>query len=198
MKSDLREIELLDGQALFEVAHDEARPFIVRSGGIGVRAVGTQFDVNQRHSGTVVTVVEGRVQVGTALHESQPVTPEREPQLSQDRPTRQDQLFISAGEQIRVAQNGAIVRTQTVDTAAAISWLRQELRFDGQPLSDVLEEFNRYTRTPLVLTDASLADFRINAVFHTTNPDALLKFVARIDNVQIERTGKEIRISRRE
>ncbi len=58
-----REIQLLEGQALFRVAKDSARPFVVHSGVATVRAVGTQFDVYRKDSGTTVTVLEGRVAV---------------------------------------------------------------------------------------------------------------------------------------
>lgn len=58
-----RDVELIEGQALFHVAHDTARPFIVAVGATRVRAVGTQFDVYKKSNGTVVTVVEGRVAV---------------------------------------------------------------------------------------------------------------------------------------
>jgi transmembrane sensor len=58
-----RRVELLDGQALFEVAKEKNRPFIVRSGDATVRAVGTQFDVYRKEKGTTVTVLEGRVAV---------------------------------------------------------------------------------------------------------------------------------------
>lgn len=106
-------------------------------------------------------------------------------------------LSASAGEQVRVAQNGAMERTTTANAEAAISWLQHELRFDDQPLSDVVEEFNRYARTPIVLVDPSLENLRINAVFHTTNPDSLLRFVSRFDGVRVEKTQKEIRIDKR-
>ena len=58
-----RRVELLDGQALFQVAKDKNRPFIVASGEATVRAVGTQFDVYRKDGGTTVTVLEGRVAV---------------------------------------------------------------------------------------------------------------------------------------
>ncbi len=55
----IRTVELIDGQALFEVAKNPARPFVVVSGKTSVRAVGTQFDVYRKSAGTVVTVLEG-------------------------------------------------------------------------------------------------------------------------------------------
>ena len=63
-----RRVELLDGQALFQVAKDKDRPFIVRSGDATVRAVGTQFDVYRKGGGTTVTVLEGRVAVYSTAH----------------------------------------------------------------------------------------------------------------------------------
>jgi len=182
----LREIELVSGQALFEVAHDASRPFIVNSGNSAIRAVGTQFDVNRKQSGTVVTVIEGRVRLAPI---ASPSFTRRSPQPAA--------LDVSAGEQVRVAATGAMERSSNPNTAAAISWLQRELIFEDEPLRDVVEEFNRYTRTPIVLTDDSLADLRINAVFHTTNPDSLLRFISRYDNVRIDRAEKEVRIGRR-
>lgn len=179
MSPQQREIELVHGQALFDVAQDKTRPFVVRSGDVAIRAVGTQFDVNRRQSGTVVTVVEGRVSLNR-------------PDQAQIEP-----VLVAAGEQVKIATAGDIKRTAKADTAAATSWLQQELTFDGQPLSDVVEELNRYARTPIVLSDPALASLRINAVFHTTNPDSFLRYVERIDGVRIERSASGIRLTTR-
>jgi transmembrane sensor len=59
----VRTVELYDGQALFQVAKDASRPFLVKSGEATVRAVGTQFDVYRKDDHTTVTVLEGRVAV---------------------------------------------------------------------------------------------------------------------------------------
>lgn len=58
-----RDVDLIEGQALFQVAKNPTRPFTVSAGGTRVRAVGTQFDVYRKTSSTVVTVVEGKVAV---------------------------------------------------------------------------------------------------------------------------------------
>jgi transmembrane sensor len=77
-----RRVELLDGQALFQVAKDKQRPFIVHSGDATVRAVGTQFDVYRKDSGTTITVLEGRVAVYSSARTDQintaskPIAPE--------------------------------------------------------------------------------------------------------------------------
>jgi transmembrane sensor len=63
-----RRVLLLEGQALFQVSKDKLRPFIVSSGNATVRAVGTQFDVYRKATGTTVTVLEGRVAVYSSAH----------------------------------------------------------------------------------------------------------------------------------
>jgi transmembrane sensor len=65
-----RDVDLLAGQALFKVAKNPARPFVVTSDVARVRAVGTQFDVNRQGSGTTITVLEGRVAVLPASNEA--------------------------------------------------------------------------------------------------------------------------------
>jgi transmembrane sensor len=55
--------DLIQGQALFRVAKDRARPFIVNINGIHVRVVGTEFDIYRKDAGTIITVLEGRVAV---------------------------------------------------------------------------------------------------------------------------------------
>lgn len=63
-----RRVELVEGQALFQVSKDKSQPFIVSSGNATVRAVGTQFDVYRKATGTTVTVLEGRVAVYSTAH----------------------------------------------------------------------------------------------------------------------------------
>ncbi len=67
-----RGVDLIEGQALFRVAKNPVRPFIVSANGTHVRAVGTQFDVYRKTSGTVVTVVEGKVAVFSEPHPPSP------------------------------------------------------------------------------------------------------------------------------
>ncbi|MHC9084271.1 FecR family protein [Luteimonas sp. RIT-PG2_3] len=189
MRADQRLIELVDGQALFEVAKDAQRPFIVRSDTVSTRAVGTQFDVYRKPVGTVVTVVEGEVEVRTdgAIGKSD-VGAE-----GANRP-----VAVRAGEQVIVGRAGIIEQHVDANVNAATRWLQQELVFEGQPLKSVVEEFNRYQRIPIVLDDPALGELRVNAVFNTTGPEPLLHFVGRIEDVRVERTPREIRIIRRE
>lgn len=70
-----RNIELLEGQALFEVAHDAARPFVVSADGTTVTALIRVFDVQRPGSDVPVVLVEGKVRVDAPRADQKTLTP---------------------------------------------------------------------------------------------------------------------------
>jgi len=211
-----REIDLLDGQALFQVAKDAGRPFVVDSGSVAVRAVGTQFDVYRKVAGTVVTVVEGRVAVamiGWPTFGAHPVPPSTSARPDSalrsarrtdapvapatDAVVSDNEWLVLAGEQLTVASSGAVEPRQRANLSVATSWLRDEWVFEGRPLSEVVDEFNRYSRRPLIVADPTLAQWRVSGVFHSTDPESLIRFFRRVQGIEVAESGSEIRISRR-
>jgi transmembrane sensor len=185
-----RNVELIEGQALFVVAKDQSRPFIVRSDGVVVRAVGTQFDVNRKKGGTTVTVVEGRVAV---LREraGQPVIAGP---ADGDSPAAKSTI-LSAGEQVTVTAR-AMTAPKRADIAAATAWMQRRLIFDGSRLSDVVDDFNRYNRRQLVIDDRALDDIHISGVYSSTDPSSLIRFLREQPGVQVIETDETVRIAR--
>ncbi|MEJ1964507.1 MAG: FecR family protein [Gammaproteobacteria bacterium] len=182
--SATRSVELIDGQALFQVAKDAARPFIVRSGDTQVRAVGTQFDVYRRSGSTVVTVVEGRVAV------SSPSSVETERKAERT----SDAIGLVAGEQIVVGRATA-PRPERTDVAVATAWTQQRLVFFRTPLTEVAEEFNRYNKRELVIKDAELRSFHVSGTFSSTDPASLLRFLRAQPELQVNETSAAIEVS---
>jgi transmembrane sensor len=164
----VREIRLLEGEALFAVQLDAARPFRVLTRDAVVQAVGTQFNVYERAEGTRVSVVDGRVKV--IDHRSKPV-------------------LLSAGEQVSVSLNGGIAQRATADIATAVAWRQRRLAFHGATLADVVAEFNRYNEFQLHIEGDGNLGRRITAVFNADEPQALLEFLEREPSVRLERRG---------
>jgi transmembrane sensor len=199
----LRNVELLEGQALFKVAKNPALPFIVRSGSTDIRAVGTQFDVYRRKSGTTVTVLEGRVAVFSTRKRIVAVEEDERHFSSTGRtaaiaePVLPAQTFLSAGEKVTVTGERVAAPTPA-NVAAATAWTQRRLVFEGLPLTQVAEEFNRYTTRPLIVDDAQLEDFHISGVYSSTEPASLLRFLREQPGIRVIETDTEIRISRSE
>jgi len=204
-----RDIELLDGQALFYVAKDASRPFIVTSDEAHVRAVGTQFDVYRKSSGTTaVTVIEGRVAVlaGTPpfMGTSLPQGP-RAPSMSHETADQKDiaepahlafpgaspGVLVSAGEEVLVTAQ-QISKPENASIALATAWTRRELVFDEASLSDVAAEFNLYNRKPLIVTGTAPKDFHVTGVFSSTDPRSLLRFLRAQKGIRVQETGEAI------
>lgn len=149
-----RDIDLLRGEAFFTVAKNRHRPFRVAAGRAVVVAVGTQFDVRRDTSQVMVDVVEGRVVV--IPHSSLvPISLLRmfRPELTP--------VFVGAGE--RTAVNGHEVEppSQVHDPEDATSWRSGRLVFRMQPLDEVLQQVNRYSRTPIVIADPDVAQLKV-------------------------------------
>lgn len=217
-----RDVELLEGQALFHVAKDRHRPFIVHSDTVRVRAVGTQFDVNRKTTGTTVTVVEGRVAVYRD-DASEPVAavvlpeinakelPQLSPHAGQPRtPTvrsgspapgaastskASSAVFLSAGEQLTVSDQAPSPQPQHASPAAATAWVQGQLVLDAATLTDVAEEFNRYSSRRLMVEDHEERPLRLSGVF-ATDPDFLLRYLRQRPDITLQETPTEVRIIR--
>jgi transmembrane sensor len=170
-----RRVEVIYGQALFQVKQETARPFIVVSSGIRVQAVGTQFDVYLKPGGTTVTVVEGRVAVAVA----DVATP----------------VLLSAGEQLLVTSQTP-PRPVDIDAAAATAWTQHRLVFDGASLAEAVAEFNRYNARQMIIADPSLAGYHIRGKFDARDPDRLLQFLRARFGVAVREQDEKILISR--
>ncbi|MBL8269625.1 FecR family protein, partial [Steroidobacter sp.] len=178
-----RHIVLTQGQALFEVAKDKSRPFVVDAGGRRFVAVGTAFDVRVDGLQVQVTMIEGVVRV------------EREPgQVHLVAPTI---ATITAGEQL-TANNDSLDRVRAADAERETSWRRGQVFFDNTRLNDAVAEMNRYSETPIQLVDANLAELRISGAFSTARPavfvEALTSYFpidARTDEAAVLLTARQ-------
>jgi transmembrane sensor len=199
-----RDVDLLEGQALFHVAKNPTRPFLVSSATTQVRAVGTEFDVYQKHSGTVVSVVEGRVAVllqsdaaGGETTDLRQVTADHQDLSGARQPGSRGNapIFLAAGEQVLVTTT-AMQKANHPNIAIATSWTQRQLEFDSASLSEVAEEFNRYNERQLIIEDPTLYDFHISGVFSSSDPASLVRFLRERPGVRVTETASEIRVSK--
>lgn len=157
LSRDRRAITLDRGQALFAVAHDKARPFVVTAGDTAVRAVGTRFEVYRTGAAVRVILAEGQVSVTQA-----------------DAPAP---TMMRAGTRLDVAGK-APARPVVIDVAAATGWTQGRLTFQDAPLGEAVAEVNRYSRTKVVLGAGVPADEQVNGIFDAGDTAAFVKGVA--------------------
>jgi transmembrane sensor len=166
LRDDHRIVRLVQGEALFEVAHDASRPFDVTANNVTVRAVGTQFNVDARPRETTVTVIEGRVALMTG---SAPL--------------------LLAGDRLTVDAAGGVRVVNEVDLRAGIAWTRHQLVFDRRALGDVAAEFNRYNRGRIIVEGDTLRAQEVTGVFHANDPRSFVAFLSGIPGVVVQPDG---------
>lgn len=178
-----RHVTLQQGRALFRVAKDAQRPFLVESADTLVRAVGTEFGVERGSRGVVITVAEGKVAVRPAdsiAHDlARPVA--RMPATA---------IVVGAGQQLAVRNSGIAEPVQEVDIVRALAWSEGRLVFDSAPLGEVLAEFNRYNHVQLRVDDVDLARRAVSGVFLASDPDTLIAFIRTGARVNVIREGE--------
>lgn len=190
-----RRVKLTRGEVHFTVAKNKSRPFIVEIGAVAVRAVGTAFDVRLRHEGIDVLVTEGKVRVDDTLHGIS---------LLPGNSSTSTPLLIS-GERLMipiqakdVAQETAC-RTPTIATVAPLeirrmlAWQQSRLDFVAAPLSEIVEEFNRYNRHKIVISDPQLAALRFGGSFRSEDPATFVGLLEKSFSIRAEeRDGETI------
>jgi transmembrane sensor len=175
-----REVRLVQGEALFDVAHDAARPFVVRAGNALLKDVGTQFNVNMRSNGTTVTVVDGQVAVDSAAAIESAAA-----QAGHGVTNRAEALILRANDRVVVTPAGVGAPQHGVDVAASVAWTQRQLMFEHRPLSEVAEEFNRYNKDRIDIDSAELKRQEVTGVFDAKDPASFVAFLSSVPGVEI-------------
>lgn len=184
-----RRVVLVRGEALFTVAKNPARPFVVRAGGVDVRAVGTAFNVRLDAASLEVLVTEGRVQVQSPPAAGTSAVPAIAPPE------------VTAGQRATVSLTAAtqpqIVAVSAEESARLLAWQPQLLDFSSVPLGRAIVEFNRRNRVQFVIADAELAAMPIVASIRSDNVERFARFLADTPGVVVERRGADEIVLRR-
>ena len=183
---DERRVRLVQGEASFTVAKNYDRPFIVRAGGVEVRAVGTAFNVRLDAKSVEVLVTEGKVRVNDAVR--------GDSLLAASVPG--ETPVLSAGQRVTVeAAPIAPVAAAAVtpgEVERLLAWKPVLFDFNSQPLGEVVAQFNRRNHTQLGLADPALADLPIVASFRSDNVEGFVRLLEVTSGVRIERSGDTI------
>ncbi|WP_232492450.1 FecR family protein [Novosphingobium kaempferiae] len=160
MAQQAREVELTQGEAWFEVAKDAKRPFVVASGDVRVRAVGTAFSVRRRETGVEILVTEGVVETWA----------------EGDRDLR---MRLTAGDRAMMSAHAVIDYETGVSSSVdrALAWRGGMIDLDGRTLYDAADEFNRYNRRQIIIADPDVAREKLDGLFRVNDPEGFAEAV---------------------
>ena len=144
----------LSGRAHFDVKHNPNRPFIIQTGDVSVKVLGTSFNVDQQKTGTImVDVISGKVQMSYA-----------------------DQSVILTANMKGVFEplTAGLTTIDYLDPARDF-WRTKTLLFQGTQLSKVIETLNENYDTDLRLANSTIADCQFTATFRDESLDKVLE-----------------------
>lgn len=165
----------LDGEAIFHVRHDEARPFVVRTGETITEDLGTSFVIRAYpKSGEVrVAVSEGAVSLRRAGANPAPTA-------------------LNARDIAIVADTGAPLVRRAQDVTPLFAWAEGKLVFDNAPMTRVAEELSRWYDVEVRFGDPSLANRHLTATFAAESLEEVLRVVGISLDVRYDRRGRVV------
>ncbi len=176
-----RTIRLLEGEALFDVARDPVRPFVVEVGDTRVRAVGTAFVVRREPAGKVrVLVKDGVVEV------------------SRGGAAGSGPVQVAALHQVEVAEQqvSAVAAVSARALTRPLNWQDGMIHLDGMSLREAAAEFAHYGPVRIVIEDPELASRTITGRFSVNDPVGFARAVASSFDAQADVRGSEVRLHR--
>lgn len=173
LDAETRNIRVERGEAVFAVAADPMRPFVVHAGAGVLSDIGTTFDVAMAGERVTVGVIEGAVEVRLA--------------------GRNEKVVIGGGERVAYSPAG-LAQPERFDAGAAMAWRSGRFVFREMPLDDVVDQLNRHHSRKTVLADAGLARLRVSGAFRIADRDGLLTAIEALYPVRREETAEETRL----
>ncbi|WKJ90305.1 FecR family protein [Methylomonas montana] len=167
-----RRVELLRGEAEFEVAHDSSRPFRVSAGSTTTEALGTRFIVRYDGKAGAVTLLQGRVRTSRPSSEG----------------AQTDSATLQPGQQLAFNAE-SLGNLQSVELSNADAWRRGRLLMNFVPLKQVIAEINRYRRGQIKLLDDKLAEREVNIAVDIKQIDAWLEALQQTLPIKIIHAG---------
>jgi len=195
MTKEAREVTLMRGQAYFHDADEPDRPFVVHAGRSAVRAIGTEFDVDNEPDQTVVTVLEGQVAVAKSFNWAGSAEHRKLLRVLAEPPAKLNAVLVCAGQQVTLLAQTLSV-PKSVDVTAVTAWLRQRLIFDNTPLEKVADQFNLFSKRRLVIADTSLRSVGVSGVYSASDPAALIGFLRSQPTLKVVETDDEFLVTR--
>ncbi|WP_293853996.1 FecR domain-containing protein [Sphingomonas sp. SCN 67-18] len=175
-----RTVILDRGEALFDVAKGQTRPFKVVAGDRLVTAQGTTFDVRLDTGSIKVALIEGQVTVARPA--------DRAERIAKLRP---NDVLVASAAGVMVTHDPNLIRLT--------SWTEGLIIFDNDALADAVREMNRYSEQDIILNGDDLKTRKISGAFRTGELETFVEALSMSFPVKVvERTDSRIVLARRQ
>ncbi len=175
----IRSVTLVKGEAYFQVQHDAAHPFVVKTAGHTVTDLGTKFTVRAEPDRIEVRLVEGKARLD-AIDTLKPQPP----------------MLLKPGDVAVATANAMSVKQEsTTKLFDDLGWRRGLVVFRDTTLADAAEKLNRYNTNKLVIAREA-ARLKINGTFRADDAQTFAQMARDVFGLRITTTADNTRLSR--
>lgn len=174
---DTRDV-YLEGEAFFDVAHDEDRPFIVHTSSIRIKVLGTSFNVKSYSEEKTIetTLIRGKVRI----------------EQSDATGSRIGDVELKPNQQAVFIKESKILNITEVVADNSGSWRRERLVFDEALISDVILQMERWFNIKIHFEDKASMDCRLTASIENESLEDVLKLMAASHNISYRISGTNV------
>ena len=166
-----RALELVQGEAFFQVAPQGDHRFVVKTANTEVRVIGTAFNVRRAPSTIYVSVREGVVNVNSSSDDQNHTT------------------TLKAGDALRINIDTGRQRSSPSTSDRAGAWQTGQLIFKRTPLHEVIDELQVYMEQPITLLGTDIRQYPVSGFANTAHPSDFLDALAQLLPVQVQNLG---------
>ncbi len=178
-----RLIGLPRGEALFTVAHDRRRPFVVQTPLGAITAIGTAFNVDVGSRSVTLQVTDGVVGVEAAEAGAGAASPP---------------LRIAAGEELRIEEDAGGLKLERRIARVQPTWTEGRVEYRNEPLQSVVDDVNRYASRSIIIGDPEVGKLAYTGTVQLDATDAWIQGLAAVFPVRVDVVDGRGLILRRE
>lgn len=208
-KGSLREV-YLEGEAYFDVVKDPARPFIVHTGGIDIRVLGTAFNVKAYKAESTIeaTLIHGLIEVTKPDQPDAPkviLKPHEKlifDKYAAESNKKTDQHIangnFSQDEIKKPAITIAQIANNIVDSAIIeTSWVYNRLSFEDEKFDNIALKMERWFNVKITINNEKIKSYKLTGSFENETIDEALKELQYLISFSYKITGREIEINKK-
>lgn len=168
-------LELIEGEAFFDVQKDDSRPFIVKTGNLETKVLGTAFNIKAYHNrpSIQVWVQQGRVQVSDSANVI---------------------TALSKGKRLEWDRSNGRATIDSLDWKQALAWQKGVLLLESATFSELAAELKEIYNIKLVTYNADIQKLHYDAKFfiNKTSVNDIIATLAEVHGIQYKIQGKTI------
>lgn len=189
-----REVTLI-GEAYFDVAHDSSRPFIIHTGKINIKVLGTSFNVRNypQDKELETSLIKGKIEVSLESRPEDIITLKPTEKLI----IAKEQDELATATKVKSSIDNKVVLTSITylrhdSLVAETSWLNDKMVFVNQPLDKIAIELERKYAITISFKDEKVKKYRYTGVFENVSLEKVFQLIKYSKNINYKIDDKNI------